>query len=382
MYKKNISAFVWRAIFTLAYTLTVLPFTVNFFKSIASPSSQETLMLIFPLADTHNFALPILLSALEFAAVGLACSLWQKAVSTKKVVILILFLGCQTIPMLSLYYDVRGKDYQAEKKTFDENRKEKVDAVETRIKSLVAQISTLSNEMKDMRKERHDSDGSINQLLHVSKDMSRFLGEDVRAEMRERRNLRGRDEGKINELLQQKKGIESDLKKSEDELQAAQTQRMKYGTQIEYIAHDLLSHKSAFAGFISFLFPLTILSVAFVLPKNSRADSEVLHSFNLEQHLRNAASLPEDMHFNYVKLLVPSLDAYLSALKASKKILNENDALNLHASLIRQIINEVKGLQEQIASSKLEENSKSYMLNELNTLLNQQLTVKEEMNHV
>lgn len=378
MHKKNISAFVWRAIFTLAYTLTVLPFTVNFFKSIASPSSTETLMLIFPLVDAHNFTLPIFLACLEFASIGLACSLWKKAQSINKVFILLLFLGCQLFPMVSLYYDVRGKDYQAEKKTFDENRKEKVDAVETRIKNLVAQISTLSNEMKDTRKERHDADGSITQLLHVSKDMPRFLGEDVRAEMRERRSLRGRDEGNINELLKQKKTIDSDIKKSEDALQAVQSQTMKHGTQLEYIVRELFSYKSAFAGFISFLFPLTILSVAFVLPKNSRADSEVLHSFNLEQHLRNAASLPEDMHFNYTKLLVPSLDAYLSALKASKKILNENDALNLHASLIRQIINEVKGLQGQITSSKLEENSKSYMLNELNNLLNQQLTVKEE----
>ena len=382
---RNINYFFWRAVFAVSYTAVVLPFTVNFFKSIATPSAGETLMLAIPaipLVDAHNFMLPVFLAGLEFAAIGLACALWKKAASTKKVVILILFLGCQTIPMLSLYYDVRGRDYQMEKKTFDENRKEKVDAVETRIKSLVAQISTLSKEMKDMRKERHDADGSINQLLHVSKDMPRFLGEDVRAEMRERRNLRGRDEGKINELLNQKKAIESDIKKSEDELQAAQTQRMKYGTQIEYIVHDLLSHKSAFAGFIAFLFPLTLLAVAFILPKNSNADAGVLSSFDLKEHLRNAASLPENMHFNYVKLLVPSLDAYLSALKASKKILNENDALNLHTSLIRQIINEVKELQGQIASSKLEENSKSYLLNELNNLLNQQLTAKEEMSHV
>lgn len=382
MFKKNISTFVWQAIFTLAYTLTVLPFTVNFFKSIASPSSNETLLLRFPLVDAHNFMLPIFLAALEFAAVGLAYSMWQKAASTKKLVILILFLGCQTLPVLSLYYDVRGRDYQMEKKTFDENRKEKVEAVETRIKSMVAQIATLSKEMKDVRKERHNADGSINQLLHVSKDMPRFLDKDVRVEMRERRSLRGRNEEKINELLKEKKALESDLKKWEDELQAAQTQGMKYGTQIEFVVHDLLSHRSAFAGFIAALFPLTLIAVSYVLPKNSRANAEVTHSFDLERHLHNAASLPEDMHFNYIRLLVPSLDAYLSALKASQKILNENDALNLHTSLIRQIINEVKELQGQIGSSKLEENSKSYLLNELNNLLNQQLTAKEGMSHV
>jgi outer membrane murein-binding lipoprotein Lpp len=382
MPKKNISAFIWRAVFTVSYTAVVLPFTVNFFKSIASPSSTETLMLMIPVIDAHNFMLPVLLAGLEFAAIGLACALWKKAASTKKVVILILFLSCQTIPMLSLYYDVRGKDYEMEKKSYDNRKKELMDSLSNRVRALNGQISALSKNITDIKKERHDTNKSINQLLLIRKELPRDAVADMKAEIQERKKLRERDEEKVADLFKQKKSLEADIKKWEDQLQAAQSQTMKYGTQLEYIVRELLNHKSVFAGFIAFLFPVTLLSVAFILPKKTSADAEMLPSFNLQEHLRNAASLPEDMHFNYARLLVPSCDAYISAFKASKTILNENDALNFHHALIRRIINEVKGLQEEIASSKLEENSKSYLLNELNTILNKKLTVKEEMSYV
>lgn len=377
---RNISNFIWRAIFTLAYTLTVLPFTVNFFKSIASPSIKETIMLAIPaipLVDAQNLALPIFLAALEFAAVGLACSLWQKAASTKKVVILILFLGCQTIPMVSIFYDIRGKDYQTEKKTYDENKKEKVTALAKRITGLNLQISTLSKDMQAMKLGRNHTTRSINQLFDMTKDTPRSVIEDVRAEIREQRSLRIRDEVKMTELLTQKKALETDLKKKEDELQAAQTQMMKDATQIEYIVRDLLSTKSALAGFIVVLFPVTLLSVAFILPKNSMTDAGELPSFNLQEHLLNASSLPKDMHYRYVRLLIPSIDAYISAFKASKTVANENDNLHLQNALIGQLISEVGALQGQIGTSRLEDNSKSYLIAEINKILDKQITIKE-----
>ena len=68
-------------------------------------------------------------------------------------------------------------------------------------------------------------------------------------------------------FLKQKKSLEADIKKWGDELQAAQSQTMRYGTQLEYIVRELLSHKSAFAGFISFLFPLTIVACGVCLAK-------------------------------------------------------------------------------------------------------------------
>lgn len=382
----KISSFIWRAVFTIAYTLVVLPFTVNFFKNIATPSSSEALMSIIPIIDAHNFMLPIFLAALEFSSISLAVHFWLRSHGRNRVLILVLFMACQSYAVTSVYYDVRTKDYHAERNAHESSKVEIIDSLKSRIGGLKEQISTLSTELNGIRKERDSNSSAIRQLLlYINREKNLSSKEAMRSEVQNREKLRERREREITDLFEKKKSLEDDLKKKEGELELyiqAQNNGMKHRSELEYIVKEFFTYKSGFVGFISFLFPISILAVAFVLPKNTRADAGELPLFNLKEHLHNAASLPDDMHLNYVRLLVPSLDAYLSALKASKKILNENDALNLHTSLIRQIINEVKGLQGQIASSKLEENSKSYMLNELNNLLNQQLTAKEEMSHV
>ena len=84
MFKKNVGAFIWRMSFSLVYTAVTLPFMVNFFRSIANPSVEETLLGIIPLVQIHRLMLPLFLMSLEFAAIGLACSVWQKAASTKR----------------------------------------------------------------------------------------------------------------------------------------------------------------------------------------------------------------------------------------------------------------------------------------------------------
>lgn len=382
----KLSNFFWRAVFTVSYTAVVLPFTVNFFKSIASPSSTETLMLMIPLGDAHNFMLPVFLVCFEFASIQLACSFWTMKQNTNRYLVIGLFLICQMIPAASMYYDIRTKDYQTVKKTIDISKTESVESLRNTVSGLKEQAATVSAELNKIRRDRDSNNIAIDKLLvRMSKESFSTNKEAIRAEMHNRERFREKREREIDTLFNRKRELENDLKKKESELEKYirdDNKGLKYKSELEFIVKEFFTYKSGFAGFLTLLFPVSILAVAFILPKNSNADAGVLPSFDLKEHLRNAASLPENMHFNYVKLLVPSLDAYLSALKASKKILNENDALNLHTSLIRQIINEVKGLQEQIASSKLEENSKSHMLNELNNLLNQQLTVKEEMSHV
>ena len=378
MFKKNVGAFIWRMSFSLVYTAVTLPFMVNFFRSIANPSVEETLLGIIPLVQIHRLMLPLFLMSLEFAAIGLACSVWQKAASTKKVVILLLFLGCQTLPMLSLYCDARGKDYEMEKKSHDNSKKELMDSLSNRLNGLNGQISELSKNLTDMKKERHDSNKSINQLFIIRKESPRNAVADMKAEIQERKKLRESDEEKAADLLKQKKSLEADLKKWGDELQAAQSQTMRYGTQLEYIVREAVSYKSAVAGIIVFVFPLTILSVAFVLTKGSNADAGVLPAFDLQEHLRNAASLPEDMHLTYAKMLTPSVSAYMMALQASKSLANEGLALHLQNDAFRQIIDEAGAITREIQLSKLDENSKNYLINEINRVITKNLFYKEE----
>ncbi|MDI6745029.1 MAG: hypothetical protein QMD07_06590 [Thermodesulfovibrionales bacterium] len=382
----KLNNFFWRAIFAVSYTAVVLPFTVNFFKSIASPSTLMLAIPAIPLVDAHNFMLPVFLAGLEFASIQLACSFWAMKHHINRYLILIIFLACQAFAVTSVYYDIRIKDFQTMKNTVDIARTESVESLRNTVSGLKEQAATVSAELNKIRRDRDSNDIAIDKwLARMSKEKISVNKEPIRVEIQNKERFREKREREIDDLIKQKRVLDNDLKKKQSELEAYikdENKGLKYKSELEFIVKEVFTYKGGFAAAFVSLFPISILGVAFILPKNSSADAGVLPSFDLRGHLHNAASLPEDMHFNYVKLLVPSLDAYLSALKASKKILNENDGLNLHTSLIRQIINEVKGLQGQITSSKLEENSKSYMLNELNNLLNQQLTVKEEMSHV
>lgn len=386
---RNISNFFWRAIFTVSYTAVVLPFTVNFFRNIATPSLKETLILAIPaipLVDAHNFMLPIFLACLEFTSIQLACSFWTMKHHINRYLILILFLACQAFAVTSVYYDIRTKDYQTVKKTIDISKTEAVESLKNTVSGLKEQVATVSAELNKIRRDRDNNNIAIDKLLvRMSKERLSMNKEAIRAEMHNRERFREKRERETSELLSGKMELNNEIKKKESEMEAYirdGNKGLKYKSELEFIVKGIFTYKSGFAAFLTLLFPVSILGVAFILPKNSNVDAGELPTFNLKEHLRNAASLPEDMHFNYVKLLVPSFDAYVSAFKASKTVLNENDALNLHHALIRRIINEVNGLQEEIAASKLEENSKSYLLNELNSILNKKLTTKEEVSHV
>jgi hypothetical protein len=64
--RAKIASIIYRLIFAVAYTFTVLPFTVSFFKKMTQPSGDAQLLSI-SLLDGHNLMLPVFLAALEFS---------------------------------------------------------------------------------------------------------------------------------------------------------------------------------------------------------------------------------------------------------------------------------------------------------------------------
>jgi hypothetical protein len=64
---------------------------------------------------------------------------------------------------------------------------------------------------------------------------------------------------------------------------------------------------------------------------------------------------------------------HLSAMNACKKLANENTNLNLKDNLIFENIDEVKLLQEEILKSKIDENSKNYLVKELEKTLDREI---------
>jgi hypothetical protein len=151
-----------------------------------------------------------------------------------------------------------------------------------------------------------------------------------------------------------------------------QSQKARYKTQLEYIVRELITYKSVFAGFIAFLFPLTILAVAFVLSKGSE-NNYPYSPFQLQDYLKYGSSLPSDLHLTYSKILAPSVESYMTTLRASKTLANEAVELHLQNETIKHIIDVAEALKEEIQLSTLDENSKNYLISEINSVMTKNL---------
>lgn len=372
--------YIMKLLFMFIYTLTILPFSINFFQHVATPTnSGQLLFAIIPLIAAHTFMLPLFLGALEFASIHLACTIWTRLYSKENILILLLFLGCQSIPVSAVYYDIRFKNYLTEEKAHQNSKIETIEAIKSTIASLKTQISKTSKELETVRRDSASNSVAIRQILNRPAKGKTNI-EDLRQEKEDRSQLRNRRESETEILFKRRNFLEDDLRKEETALRSyIQSQNSdRPNSENEYMVKEFFTYKSMFAGLIALLFPVSILAVSYALARRSGNNMSETPSLNLQNHLQKAACLPADMHLNFAKILIPAIDAQYSAFKASGNVLNENDTLNLKHNLIRQLIGERKSLEEQIIASKLEESSKSYLVNEVNKIMQRLLKEKED----
>lgn len=421
---KTLSAYTWRLIFTVAYTLVVIPFTINFFSTIVTlPPTTATLFKLFPLTETHKIMLPLFLGAIEFASVSLACSFWVKTNSSRKALLIILFLACQTLPVMSVYFDVRSRDYSNEMDSQQSALFKAVDPRKSIIDASAQAIQTEENRTFTVEQNAIAQIGSqilqkTNLLTSIRSQITQLnnlsvqalpMSEDTLQSIRdEKRTERNRISNEISELRKQENSLNSEITALESEgrviqnqlksktenriitisnlreAQRTQQEELKslvdrrlgsfnYSSALEYIVREAFTYKSFFAFFISLIFPISVLAIAFVLPKVANSNDVSVPSFQLSDYLSHGEKLPTENHLNYARLLVPSLNAYIIALKASKTIANENVILNLRDNLINQIILQLCTLKHQILSSRIDEDAKNLLLNEIRKISKHEL---------
>lgn len=385
MSAKSVGISLIRVIFALVYTITILPFTVNFFKSIVNPVTKETLMNMVPLVKIHDFTLPLFLMSLEFAAVGLACAFWTKRSFIQKTGILLLFICCQLLPVTSLYYDVRGRDFQAEKKVFETNKTNEVNSISDRIKRLKIAINTLSEDIRSLSKQKYENTNSINDMfvyriqpIFEGQELSDDITADIKSEIQKHHISRIRIEKKIEKLLDRKRALETKLAQWEDKLYQVKNKTMEQQTILEYIIRELFTTKSAFIVFLAGIFPLTILGLAFILPKNQNNRLSNNNTFNLQEHLEYGFSLPVEAHLGYAKMLAPSLWAYLTTHNASNTLANESVILHLQNEVDQQTLAKIEELKKEIQLSKLASEAKKYLVETIEKMALKNLSPEEE----
>lgn len=378
--KNNIRVFTMLAIqglFTIAYTATVLPFTVRFFKHIATPSASTNDML--PLDAAHVILMPVFLVILEFASIWLVTRAWTD--NKDRWIAMALFFCCQCLPVTSVYFDSRHKDYIDVKAHFEQSKAELCTAIQTRIDGIKSQIVTMDKDLAVLKSDRSTNSASIMKLiLSKRKKLDNTLKEEVQSNA----SFRQQREKEISEAIKEKKTQTDLLSLEVKNLAAAKQSKLPYRSEIEFIIATVFTPYSYPSLYFAALFPITLLAVGFFLSRSkSQTVTAAASHFDLDGHLKNVvSSLPPEMHAGYAKSLIPPLEAHLSVFKASREMLMENDHLHLNHALIRDLINQVQHLNNQVSKSRLEEGAKSHLAVSLKQILERNLFPKEVSNHV
>lgn len=310
-------------VFSIAYGLVVLPFTVQFFTEIANPSTTATFFNLIPLEQLHTFALPVFLFILELITVQLAMSFWRSN-GSDRVLIIGLFLAAQTLPMVSTYYDVRARDFED-------------------IKRVTAERGSYEAKKKEID-EKYASESvawaSVQSALEQERDSLKTSIERTEAEIASLQNQTGwLTFAKLNNVLapqlqRQQETLAQSIRKIQEHSTRAAV-RISYPdepegsadpilarapTKIDFIVVDFGTSRSLFAAFISLLFPITILALGYVLSGTGDNSEHELRSFDISiaSELAVAEKLPKQYHINCAKTLGPVIVGMLASFKAYK----------------------------------------------------------------
>ncbi len=413
---KSIStATIYKLCFSIIYACVVLPFTVNFFSLIAPPPAADSqLFNIIPLVSLHKIMLPMLLGILEFASVGLVCWIWLENGRYRKGFLVILYLACQILPVTSVYYDVRCRQYLKEHKDQEDVYNKSMDARKSNIEHINQNVN-IENTRAFSEEERMLSQLQVmlndnnKRLDLVHKKMDEYLGrkytaknEDVSVRLRgleeEEKELKESNSKTESQIILLQNGIVENKKKStqltrsysdsirgkENDLQnfIQNKSGLVYASEQEYVAKTLLSTGSIFALLIAMIFPLTVVAVASIIANKAKTANTDSPSFDLSIYLRHAEELPQENQYNYARLLLPSIKSYFIAIKTSKTLANENVIMNLRNEETISLARTLGTYANQIKRSKMNEDAKNLLLEGINKTISKEIITEGDIAHV
>lgn len=362
----NKTKYLLQIIFTLSYGIIMVPFTASFFRSIvATPPAIEG---AYYLNAAQPYALPAFLLCLEFISIQLSLSYWRNP--TLK--ILTLFLCCQLFAGFAVFYDVTNSDFLKYKDEFEYTRTQKSNAIKTIIVSLNKELGDASVDIERVNEQRVRLRESQNHFLQINRRTPRQSVEARIAAANTASEELGTLGSEYASLIKNKAVIEGQRKQEYADLKIVEAEPFAYKTEMDYMIYQAFSPRSLLAAFIAAIFPISILGAAFVMQKYTGSGN--VNSFNLDDSLELAGNLPEDIHVQYTKLLVPAVAAQMSGRAASQAIERENRNLNVAYAQIKEFLKDAKSLQEKTAKSALEEGAKSYLVNEIEKIMNSKLT--------
>lgn len=377
--KNNIrgySMLVMQILFTIAYTATVLPFTVKFFKHIATPAAAVNDLL--PLVEAHIIFMPVFLALIEFASIWLVCRAWTE--NKDRWIALALFFCCQCLPVTSVYFENRQKDFIDVKTHFEQTKAELCTAIQTRMDGINNQIVAIDKDLTLLKSDRSTNSAAIMKLIMAKR---KKLDDTSKEEVKSNVSFRQQRENEISESAKEKKKQADLLALEVKNLATAKQSKLPYRSEIEFIIATFFTPNSYPSLYFAALFPITLLAVGFFLSRSkSQTTTDAAPHFNLDSHLAKVvATLPSETHSYYAKSLIPPLEAYLSAFKYSRMLVLENDHLHQNHALDCDLAGQVQNLITQVAKSSLEEGAKNHLMASLKEILERNLFPKEVSSH-
>lgn len=283
---KKIQSVLLKIAFTICYSLTVVPFTANFFHKMAEPPDSSMLFLAtWSLVSVHIFCLPLFLCILEFTSVYLATHFWKLTSSNnrgigKPILILCLFGGMQLLPMVSVFFDTRETDYQRELSAHQQEYEKKLTDITTGVdedisrtnESIAAKQKSWSKLEEKVLAITSATPPPTPRYKRLNKQWVIVGYNTASGRKQQQENIDG-IKGQQTTLLTEIEGLKTariELEKKHQEI--IENHKKQYGfayqSPIDYVVKTLHSQRSLFVLFIALILPLVVFSVGFVLSNN------------------------------------------------------------------------------------------------------------------
>jgi len=402
-----LTEFVIRWFFPFAYAITVMPFTVQFFKKFVTGISNDMLLFNFiRLSEAHDWGLPIFVFIIELISVKLSIGLWL-SLSNKDwgaiPAIGVSFLLLQSFPTVSTYFDARIKEFDqkkgdatyAKELSLWEEEKRRIDLQfdqdklqrqqedilkDNKIKSIQQQADSIRQDIKVIEDRIKELTNLINRAIDLNarktseEELSRKQKNlaDLRAEQLKIENsftllITGASNSisrppyppkpKLNDILPENSG--------------------RNFSEIEYVLATRNEEKSIVTLFVSLIFPFSVIGAGYVLSrrlinlafKRQQNLIENQPQLNLIKELKECEKLPLQAQTTYANGLLGVVSAWGSALRSTAQLSVANSLFHLESEIEMLILEEASALNKQVNSSNVSATAKNIIQKHIDSVL-------------
>ena len=406
---KSIGYYLLRFGFPLVYALTVMPFTVQFFRRfVSSPKTDVLLFDLLPLPQVHEFFLPFFILALELISIQIAVGFWSSQNLGRKALLLGMFLGFQMFPLFSVYFDTRvtafdnlqnsqppavdpiaekkaQEDYDSAKAIYDNHVAFLTQDYNNRLANYAKDKSTLDQQIRDSQTAIDKANSQITSLASVGyynlaqRDAGLAQIQQLQAQVNQNQSTLAQAQTKLNQLISNPPTAPDFGPAPVKQSPPSKAQPLSYEGDLDFLVKTLPQMDSLLALGVSWIFPIIVFGAGFVIAENKRRGHEFgelergyAHT-NLKEELEQCANLKPGQQKSYVKNLEPVIYARILGLRAPKTIAIESSGAFMKNELEIQVVEELGSLKGEILKSKVEANAKGQLVGYVDKLINEQM---------